>query len=255
MDIAWKRFKVDWVMLSLGGLLLMAIVIGVSMVGQVGQLAAAAAAGAINASAVPVVAAGTALVFFAVQSLVQGVLLLGLVRLCVESLHGRKVELGLLFSQIRKVGKVFVQAAAVSLAILLPFGAYASLVALAIYLTGGFEGTPRVAIIAVASAAIGIVPFLYWSISFYFAQMELACNDEIGAIDSIRTSFAIARGQRLAVFGVALVAGLVILAGIFACCIGIFASLAMGQMVLVGLYLALRNGSGLPPLRLPESRR
>ncbi len=255
LDIAWRRFRIDWVMLSLSGLAVMAVVMGVSMVGQIGQYALTAAAQAIDASTTPVVLVGMALFSMSLQTLAQGVMILGLVRLCVESLHGRKLELGLLFSQLRKLGKVFVQGIVVFLAILIPFGAYGGLVALAIYLTGGFEASARVAIIAVASVAIAIVPFLYWSSSFYFAQMELACNDEIGAIDSIRNSFAIARGQRLAVVGVAIVAGLMVSAGVFACCIGVFASLALGQMVLVGLYLALRNGSGLPPLSLLESRR
>jgi hypothetical protein len=40
--------------------------------------------------------------------------------------------------------------------------------------------------------------------------------------------------------------------GVFARCIGIFASLPLGQRVLAGLYLALRNGSGLPALRPQE---
>jgi hypothetical protein len=253
VDIAWQRFKVDWVMLSLGTLIMMGIVFGISTLGQVVLFAGAGIGAAAGEPAAIGVATGVAtLLSTALQSVAQGVLQLGLVRMCVESLHGRRVDIGMLFGQFRKIGSAFLQWLAMLLAILIPIGAYGGLVALVIYLTGGFESSERTAIIGAVAVLLAVGPILYWLIPFSFAQMELACNDEAGAIDSIRNSFAIAQKNRLAILGVFLVGGLIISAGILLCCIGILPSFGLGQLVMVGLYLALRNGSGLEPLRLGE---
>lgn len=252
LDLAWERFKADGLMLSLSALIVHGVAMGVSFAGQMVQTMAMLALKEPDGTAgskMAVVVIG-AFLTVALQLLVQGVLQLGLARLCIESLHGRPVAIGGLFSQMRKVGKWVLQFVVAFLAIVLPLGVYAGLVAGALAATGGFEDTGRVAIAAVLASLVAIVPLLYWGIPFYFMQLELAANDEVGPVEAIRNSFTIARGNRLAIFGIGIVAVLISMAGVIVFCVGVVASMALGQLVLVGLYLALRNGSGLPPLRL-----
>ena len=55
------------------------------------------------------------------------------------------------------------------------------------------------------------------------------------------------RASACARFGYSFVAGLVILAGMLACCVGLLVALPVAYMLLLALFLALRQSSTLPP--------
>jgi hypothetical protein len=253
LDIAWERFKADGLMLSLSALVVSGVAFAVGMAGQMGQgvlmLAFEEPGGRFSN---PAVALTGAFLTFALQTLVQGALQLGLARLCVESMQGRPAAVGRVFSQVGKAGKLVLQMLAAMMAVLVPLGLYAGAVAGLIAATGGFEDSGRVAIIAVIASLLGIAPFLYWAVPFTFMQLELAANDDVGPVEAIQNCFAIARGHRLAILGVGIVAGLITMAGVIVFCFGVVASMALGQLVIAGLYLTLRSGARLPPLQLPQ---
>ncbi len=250
LDVAWERFKADGLMLSLSALIVYGVGMAISFAGQMGQmLAMFALKDSGGAQSAVVVGVGIFLTV-ALQLLAQGVLQLGFARVSIESLHGRRASVGRVFSQMRKVGKLVLQLLVSLLAIALPLLAYGGAVAALIQVTIGFADTTRLVIAIVAAVLVALVPLGYWSIPFYFMQMELAANDEVGPVEAIRNCFVIARGHRLAILGVTIVAFLIMMAGVVVFCVGMVASIALGQLVLVGLYLALRNGSELAPLRL-----
>ncbi|MFL5351625.1 hypothetical protein [Archangium sp.] len=58
-------------------------------------------------------------------------------------------------------------------------------------------------------------------------------------------SYVLARGERLSLFGIILLTMLLGLAGAIACCVGIFPAHALGQFLIGGFYLSLRQGSEL----------
>lgn len=253
LDIAWERFKADGLMLSLSALVVSGAAFAVGMAGQMGQgflrLAFEEPGGGF---ANPGAAVVGGLLTFALQTLVQGSLQMGLARLCVESMQGRPAAIGRVFSQVGKAGKLVLQMLAAMTAVLVPLSLYAVAVVGLIAVTGGFEDSSRVVIIAVIASLLGIALLLYWAIPFSFMQLELAANDEVGPVEAIQNCFAIARGHRLAILGVGIVAGLIAMAGVIVFCFGVVASMALGQLVIAGLYLTLRSGAGLPPLRLPQ---
>jgi hypothetical protein len=252
LDIAWERFKADGLMLSLSALIVSGAAFAVGMAGQMGQTFLMFSFDEPGRSSNPWAVVIGAFLTFALQTLVQGALQMGLVRLCIESMQGRPAAIGRVFSQVGKAGKLVLQMLAAMMAVLVPLGLYAGAVVGLIAATGGFEDSGRVAIIAVIASLLGIAPLLYWAIPFSFMQLELAANDDVGPVEAIQNCFAIARGHRLAILGVVIVAGLITMAGVIVFCFGVVASMALGQLVLAGLYLTLRSGAGLPPLRLPQ---
>ncbi|MDF1564800.1 MAG: hypothetical protein P1V51_17290 [Deltaproteobacteria bacterium] len=238
-SISWERWKPEWLMISVGMLIIFGVTMVFNVVSQVIQ-AGVASAGSVEASI------GLSLIFSFAQSLIQGVIQLGFYLLCIDVLMGKPANLGLLFTQFAKVGKLLVQLLVMGLIIVVPLAVYAGIIAGIIFLAGLQDSEEVVLAIAGGAFLLVLFPLIWVSLGFYFMQMELAFDDEVGPIDAIKRSFALVDGHRLGTFGVAFVAGLVAMLGIFACGIGIIVSAGLSQLILCGLYLALRNGSDLP---------
>ena len=85
----------------------------------------------------------------------------------------------------------------------------------------------------------------YVSIPLSFASMELVYSD-CTAVEALQRSWVLADGFRVRIFGYGLVGGLVVMAGLTVCCIGLLAAFPLQQLLLVGLFLSLRTGSSLP---------
>jgi uncharacterized membrane protein len=88
--------------------------------------------------------------------------------------------------------------------------------------------------------------YVYLVLGIVFAQTELAFNDESGPISALVYSWRIARGRRLRILGVSIVAGLIMLGSMMLCGIGLFFGLPFATLLYVALYLALRNGADVP---------
>ncbi len=241
VEFAWERFKADWVLLSVGLLIVAGIGWGVSMAGQGVQLAATAVGGEVAALFV------TGVVFL-VQTVLQGVVQLGFFRVVADSLVGRKVELGGLFTQFGKLGKLV----GTTLLTWLLLGGPIALIAGGLYGVFQFASESTAFVVIGFATLVLFVPFIYWSMGFTFVQFELAFCDDVGPVDAVKRSFALVDGQRVGVFGTLFVAGLIGGLGILACCVGVLATGALAQAITVGLYLALRSGSGLPPASYPR---
>lgn len=234
-DLAWRGFSREWLMLGVASLIFYAVIAGFWLAGQLAEAAASLA----GTRAVVALAIGRGLV----QMALQGALQLGFYRMSVDVLLGRKAELGVLFGQFHKLGKLLLQLLLVALAIGVPALLWAGIgVAVSAAL---HHAHPY--LVAGATFAVGIVPFVWWATPFALAQMELAVDDEAGPLGSLQSCFAIAHGQRLALLGITFLASLIMGAGALACCVGVLASLPFGELVTVGLFLALRRGSEAGP--------
>ena len=90
---------------------------------------------------------------------------------------------------------------------------------------------------------------MFFLLPLYVAPIELTHDDDVGAIESIQNSFRIFSGFRLPAFLVALFCMFFAFFGMIACCLPALVTVPMAHMIFCSLYLALRNGSGLPPAR------
>jgi len=108
-----------------------------------------------------------------------------------------------------------------------------------------FGSGRELALVAVFGGAgvLTFIPALYFGIPLYLMQAELTFNEDVSPTQALRNCYTLAHGERLSIFGVSLLVGLLVFGGMLACCVGILPALALGQLLLGGLYLALRNGS------------
>jgi len=240
-DLCWGRFKVEWKMLVAVVVVSTAISFGLGMLQEVLGMAA----GRIGEEAVILAMTAAAQIL---QIAVSGALQLGLNRVSLDVLGGRQAQIPRLLSQLHKIWRyiaLLLMLAGIVLAISGP------LVALGIggtFLLESLAGLDWQASIFLAAGPLlilGMVPLVYFCLPFSLAFMELPYT-EASALESLRRAYRLARGQRLRMLGIHLLVALVQILGVVLCCIGVIPAIALGQLLIAGLYLALRNGSGLP---------
>jgi hypothetical protein len=165
---------------------------------------------------------------------------MGLFRMAKTSLNGGHAEVSELFSQYSKLPAI-----AGLLVVSLPLAAVIGVpaVGLAFLLREGIGGAG-----IFVAVLLAVVPMVCLGMTLYFAQAELALNDQCGPIDAIKIAFSVCRGQWLSVIAESLLIGLAAMASVLALCVGIIPGAAFSMVVVVALYLTLRNGSGSPPL-------
>jgi hypothetical protein len=195
------------------------------------------------------------LIAFLVQIVVQGVMGLGMQRVVLDVLEGGRADVGRIFSQLGKAGRylgaVLLILVGFALPLMLLFAVlmFVGLVAMGFPVgeltrAAAFESQGMlVAGVMTGALFVTLIPGLYFGLPLYLLQAELAHNDDVSAVQALRNCYTLARGERLSILGVSFVAGLVSMVGLVACCVGVIPTLALGQTLVGGLYLALRNGS------------
>jgi hypothetical protein len=267
--IAFDSWRRDIVMLGIAGFIFMALSAVGNVVFQVFSVPAQtmlASGKKDNIAAAIVLLILSFVVGFAAIIVAQGVGILGLVRLGMDSLHAKKIELGRMFSQTKKLGRY------VGIQLLLAFGIgvpiiviFGAAFALAVLVGGGgfsahgidtaFKGPAPFLILGLAFLAVMVV-MIYVTIPLSLAQFELVYSG-CSAMDAIRRAWTLGDGHRLQIFGYTFVAGLAVMAmfivGLMAFCVGAIIAMPIGYAFLFtmqsAIFLTLRNGSGLP---LPE---
>lgn len=264
---AWRR---DIVMLGVAGMVMMGLSFAGQLVMQVFSVAGQAllvGGGKSGLGPGIVVMVLGVIVGLVVTVVVQGIGVMGLIRVGLDSLLGRKVEIPRVFSQAKKVWRYTAVQLAIGFTAMVPMVAGGGLLFLMAVLVGGgglssagikqaFEGPAPIIVILLGSMGLGAV--LVWLVlPLTFAQFELVYSG-CDAMEALRRGWALGSGHRLPTFGYTFVAVMVIMllaiAGFLALCVGVMLAVPIGYalffMVQGGLFLALRNGSGLPP---PES--
>lgn len=256
-NFTFERWKSEWVMLSVCVLILLGVGMAVGIFNSVFQGIAKAVVGERGGTAgIVIITVAATLMSQVIQTVAQGVFQMGLYRIYFDVLNGRKADVSRLMTQMPKLGRFVVQALTILLVTVVPLLLYVGLLAIVAAAASGVSlSNPEhaikhlqpVALIIIAVGFLALIPvFIYVGLPLQFASMELVYGDT-QPMESIRRAFQIADGYRISIFGFGFVAGLVAFVGVFACCVGILPAVALGQLLLTGLYLALRNGSGLPP--------
>jgi hypothetical protein len=252
-DFVWAAFKADWLMLGVSVLIFFMVA---GMAGFVSQIIQTGLASIGNVAATVI----GMVVMQLLSVVIQGLIELGLFRIYFDVLSGQKADLGRMFSQMPKAGTFIVQRLLLYVGFIIPLTAYfALLFGVALAMSGAgldlqnpermmehFGDTPGPILVLSAGGLLAVFPILYVILPFYFASMELVYVDGVGAVESLKNCWTIARGNRLPLFGLGLLAALIATAGMVACCVGFFPGYALGYLLLTGLYLSLRNGTGLP---------
>ena len=261
---AWRR---DIVLLGVAGMVMMGLSFAGQLVMQVfsviGQMMLVGGGAKNPAPGIIVMVVGF-IVGFIVTLIVQGIGIMGLIRVGIDSLLGRKVEIPRMFTQAKKVWRYAAVQLAIAFGVALPLMAgFGLLFAVAILVGGGsfsssglkeaFNGPAPFIVLGLGGLALTIA-MMWVVIPLTFAQFELVYGG-CDAMEALRRGWALGHGHRLPTIGYGFVAGLVVMllaiAGMLALCVGLLIAVPIGYalffMVQAGLYLALRNGSGLPP--------
>jgi hypothetical protein len=200
---SFETFQRNWVMLSVTMLVFFGIVGVVQLVASI-----LPALGASQKNSALSVVLTIASMF--VQQSVQGVLGLGLMRMMFD-MHqgGGKVDIGQLFSQLHKAYTYIVTLLLVFLMVGIPIAAFAA----SVIWVGVTVGRDSLAPVLVVMSVLAFVPLLYFLLPLALLQAEIAYNDgDATPLQLIRNCYAHARNERLSIFGVGFVAGLVTLA-------------------------------------------
>ncbi|MHB8878076.1 MAG: B-box zinc finger protein [Myxococcaceae bacterium] len=250
-DYTFEAFKREWVMLSVAALIIVGASMVMSAVSQGMQ-------GAVVRSGVAA-AVGVSLTTSVVSSLIQGLLQMGLTRMALDVLQGGRADLGRLGSQVPKAGKYALQLLLLSVIFLVPLALYFGVL---LQLSGAwpilresgfttpsdfealFRHTQVIKVLGLGSLVV-LGPLIYFGLPLTFATMELVHDDEVGAWEAVTRAYAIGGSNRLSILGFGFVYLVIVFVGVIACCVGVLPGMALGQLLLVALYLALRNGSGL----------
>lgn len=248
---AWSRDLASWVLaMLLYWLLGMGIPFALNLVW--GFVSAFQKSGGEASTMFTAIDAVVQIVLFLVQLVISGVFTLGMWTMATRGLHGKPVTVGTLFSQLSKVGKYIWQSLAVGLGAMLIVAPVVVVIWMMFIGPVDFN-TPMEEIIDDAgtpfliTSAVLLPFYIYVAIGMSFMHAELAFNDDAGPIDSIIYSWRIAKGKRLRIFGVGLLAGLIAIGSAMLCGIGLLFGAPLSTLVFGALYLGLRNGADVPP--------
>lgn len=265
-NLVFETWRRDLVLLGVCGL----IFSGISAIGQVvfqffsvpGQMLLASGKKE-NLIAGIVVMLLTFTLGFAAIFVAQGVGMMGLIRVVMDSLHAKKVQIPRMFSQLKKIGRYLAIQLVIGFGLAIPTALIFGLAfALAVLVGGGsFSGNgiehafrnPAAIIILILAFVGFFVAAVYITIPLGLAQFELVYSG-CSAIEAIRRAWVLGNGHRMTIFGYTFVAGLVgfalILVGFMALCVGVIIAAPLAYafifMMQSAVFLTLRNGSGMP---------
>lgn len=189
---------------------------------------------------------------------VQGVALVGLYRLLMDVLIGKKADLARMFSQLHLLPQYLVMHVILFFVITIPTLIYFGIVGLvgARLVNLDWERLSDFRPERLANPALfGLFggSFLLFAVAMVvvlpltlFATPELIVG-QCGPVEALKRAWDLGNGQRLRTFGYSFIAGVVTFVGALLCFVGILAAMPVAYMLLLSLFLALRKSSSLPP--------
>lgn len=175
------------------------------------------------------------------QVLVQGVLTLGLLTIAVRVTRGEPADLSLLVNSYRKLGSFLLQGLLLNMA-LLPAVMLALLPAGIVLLL--LPDASSVAITALGlTTPLALIALGYVALGVAFASMEIVAQPQVGAVDGIKNSWAIARSHRLGILACGVLGAFAIVLGAMACGVGAVFGFGYALVLYATVYLTLRNGA------------
>jgi phage FluMu protein Com len=192
-----------------------------------------------------------------VNMAVQGIALVGFYRMLMDVLVGKKADLGRMFSQLHLLPQYLAMHLIMFFAITVPSFLYFGLVGV---VGGGLVGlqwsrmadfrfekllNPAVIALFLGSLVVFMIAMIVVLPVTLFSTPELIVGN-CGPVEALKRSWELGEGQRLRVFGYSFVVGLIVMAGAFACGVGLIVAMPVAYMLILALFLALRRSSSLP---------
>lgn len=249
--LCWEAFRREWLLLSLGMLLLVAI-------GPVFGLVESLVSGALGFAAGDggmAVAVAVGLLATPFILVIQGVMQLGVHRVSWEVLRGGTASFPDFLGQWRKALSYVVLSVLgflVALATFLYAAFLSTLIPMFMNLSASLERAGLGGLGMLTGGGLSLVVILLSGYALFrmmfllsVAMLELACNDAAGPLVAFRNARVITRGQLRWFLLVCFISALLLLLGALMLGIGVLPALALDHLLLVGLYMTLRNGVDL----------
>lgn len=241
-DLSWKLFQQHWLMLSVGVLIPLTTAFLLMMLVNVVALAPMALMA--DGGANPLVAIGSSLItlplMFAVM-VVVGAIGVGFFRMIQDAQDGRNVDVGRMFSQFSKIGRMLLGMFLIFVASFIASFIVGALVAAVGGGVGMMDETAGV-IVTIPLMVVLYVAIFYFTLPFQFFLPELSLTD-VGAIDALRNCWKITDGYRWQMVLLGLVFVPISMAGMMAFCVGVIPAYALMGLMLANMHRALRNGA------------
>jgi hypothetical protein len=198
-------------------------------------------------SYIPIV--GPIISLFITPPIMGGVIIVGL-----KAVRGETPEIGEMFLGFQDYWHwmgVYWLFIAIMLATMIPLGIGAAVAAVLGTFKGSVEDPSAITGIAVmvVTGLISIVLYIVYGIRFMFAWYAAADLRDI--VECFSTSAVMTEARRLELFGIAIVLGLLAVAGIIACGVGYIFTVMLTYLAFMHIYDALRGQAPQPTL--PEA--
>lgn len=173
------------------------------------------------------------LLFWIVSMGISSILPAGLLFFFVETLRTKKGKLEHLFAGFRDF--IWIQLLLAMLVWIVGFMALMVVVlAPGIY----FSVTMKSQTPAIVAAAVLIFPFVYFSVGIGFV-FPLIVDRKLRFMDALVTCFKTVHRQWFAVFGLLILVGLIMMAGVLVCCVGLLATMPLAYLIYAQGYRQL----------------
>lgn len=264
-DYAFETFKRDWLMICLAVVVVFAVSLLATGVSSVLNQIVLAVLGLQVDSANPManltgfaVSTGLSMTLgSAINMVVQGFVMMGLYRVLIDALDGRKVDLARLFTQARKLGRYIVLNIILMTATYLPIVAVFGLVAGGAIVGSGLsfgeldtETIQQVfgpgVIVALAVALLVLLAYIVWLMPLWLFSVPELVVSEASPVEALQRAWQLAPGLRLATFGYSFVAGLITMVGLLLCCVGVVPAMGLASLLSLSLFLAARGDPAFP---------
>lgn len=189
---------------------------------------------------------------------VQGIALVGLYRVLMDVLVGKKADLARMFSQLHLLANYVILHVIMFFVITVP-----TLVSFGLV---GFVGLriidvdwnhlsefrperlahPALLALLFGSLVVWLIVMVVILPVSLFATPELIVG-QCSPVEALKRAWDLGSGQRLRTFGYGFVAFLLYLLGAFCCGVGAIFTMPIALMLILSLFLALRRSSPLPP--------
>lgn len=264
-DYAFETFKRDWLMICLAVVVVFAVSLLATGISNVINQIILAVLGLQVDSANPTgnltaFAASTGLSLTlgsAINMVVQGFVVMGLYRVLIDALEGRKVDLSRLFTQARKLGRYIVLNLILMTVTYLPVLAVFGLVAGGALVGSGVSPSdldtdtmrellgPGV-ILAMVAALFGVIAYTVWVLPLWLFSVPELVVSESSPVEALQRAWQLAPGLRLATFGYTFIAGLITMGGFLLCCVGVVPAMGLASLLSLSLFLAARSDPAFP---------
>ena len=238
---AWECFQLNWGVSVVATLIFFAISAFVQIPMQFAQ-PVFTRFHSLSTEVWMIVAAGVVFFFFWLLAMgISSILPAGFMFFFIEALRTKKAKLDNLFAGFR--GPHWVQL----LLVMLVWLAAVFLIVAVIMTPGIFLSvTMKSQVPAFVSGALLLILLVYFAVGIAFV-FPLIVDKKLGFWEAIKTSLKTVHRQWFQVFGLLILVGLVNMVGVLACCVGMFATMPLGYLILGQGYRQLFGDGDLRP--------